>query len=109
MQCLTRQSSGRLTAAADPRVKSNDISKKDKFVFQLLGAFFNNTDFTKKDSEMKRLVLFSIGLVFTFCISVMAADKPVSVEKQTPAQKSIATKKENKGMEIEVTIKNGWL
>ena len=35
---------------------------------------------------MKRLVLFVVALVFAFCTTVMAADKPAAVGTAAPAK-----------------------
>jgi sugar phosphate permease len=44
---------------------------------------------------MKRLVLFVVALVFAFCTTVMAADKPAAVGTAAPA-KAADTKKVKK-------------
>ena len=36
---------------------------------------------------MKRLVLFVVALVFAFCTTVMAADKPAAAPAAAPAAK----------------------
>ena len=42
---------------------------------------------------MKRLVLFVVALVFAFCTTVMAADKPAAVGTAAPAKVEAAEKK----------------
>lgn len=44
---------------------------------------------------MKRLVLFVVALIFAFCTTVMAADKPAAVGTAAPA-KAADTKKVKK-------------
>ena len=54
---------------------------------------------------MKRLVLFVVALVFAFCTTVMAADKPapaaepVKMEKAAPAKDKKQMKKAKKAAE----------
>ena len=43
---------------------------------------------------MKRLVLFVVALVFAFCTTVMAADKPVTPPAAPPVEKAEPVKKE---------------
>jgi sugar phosphate permease len=53
---------------------------------------------------MKRLVLFVVALVFAFCTTVMAADKPAAVGTAAPA-KVADTKKVKKDKKAAKKVK----
>jgi len=53
---------------------------------------------------MKRLVLFVVALIFAFCTTVMAADKPAAVGTAAPA-KAADTKKVKKDKKAAKKVK----